>query len=307
MKRIATLLLAMIMALSLTACKKTPPVPTGQTSSDTSLKSNVELYSKTDPNTGSITIVDKDGNAVSEYTVDAGGNVVDSTGKIIASINQISVFENGGKSSTETTETEKKTDSSTDSNSDVKPSDNSEVPSVGKTTNTQKANDSSGSESSSSSSSSSNASITTEPSKPSQSSKPSEPTKPSQPSKPTHTHSYSNKTVAPSCSSDGYTIHTCSCGDSYKDNYKDALGHDWKAQYKTITIDDYETKCVWHCSVCNADITALLDSGSSMKQHRKETGCSSGEYYDAYEDIKVGSHTEKQLTGYTCTRCGATK
>ena len=34
--------------------------------------------------------------------------------------------------------------------------------------------------------------------------------------------------MTPTCTQAGYTIYTCSCGDSYKSDYKDALGHDYK-------------------------------------------------------------------------------
>lgn len=54
--------------------------------------------------------------------------------------------------------------------------------------------------------------------------KPTDP-KPTEPPK-THTHSYKAKVVAPTCEEKGYTVHTCSCGDSYTDTEKAALGHD---------------------------------------------------------------------------------
>lgn len=41
-----------------------------------------------------------------------------------------------------------------------------------------------------------------------------------------HTHSYSVKIIAPTCTEQGYTLHSCECGDSYKDKYENALGHD---------------------------------------------------------------------------------
>lgn len=74
----------------------------------------------------------------------------------------------------------------------------------------------------------------TEPSQPSESqpgteptSQPTQPTTPTQPqpTDPPHQHSYTATVVAPTCNDKGYTKHTCSCGDSYKDNYTDALGH----------------------------------------------------------------------------------
>ncbi len=58
-----------------------------------------------------------------------------------------------------------------------------------------------------------------------------QPTKPAQPTtppvtEPPHQHNYSSTTVvAPTCSEKGYTKHSCSCGDSYNDNYTAALGH----------------------------------------------------------------------------------
>ena len=41
-----------------------------------------------------------------------------------------------------------------------------------------------------------------------------------------HIHSYTQSIVKPSCELQGYTIYTCDCGDSYKDSYVSALGHD---------------------------------------------------------------------------------
>ena len=41
-----------------------------------------------------------------------------------------------------------------------------------------------------------------------------------------HTHNYTVKVVEPTCTEQGYTLHTCSHGDSYKTEYKSSLGHD---------------------------------------------------------------------------------
>ena len=40
-------------------------------------------------------------------------------------------------------------------------------------------------------------------------------------------HSYNKEVVAPSCEEKGYDLYTCHCGDSYKDNYVEALGHNY--------------------------------------------------------------------------------
>ncbi|MBO7319048.1 MAG: hypothetical protein J6V06_03395, partial [Clostridia bacterium] len=40
-----------------------------------------------------------------------------------------------------------------------------------------------------------------------------------------HTHNYKEVVTAPTCEAAGYTTYTCDCGDTYKDNEGDALGH----------------------------------------------------------------------------------
>ena len=44
----------------------------------------------------------------------------------------------------------------------------------------------------------------------------------------THTHNYTNTVVAPTCTTDGYTLHECACGDSYQDNNVSKLGHAYR-------------------------------------------------------------------------------
>ena len=67
-------------------------------------------------------------------------------------------------------------------------------------------------------------------------------------------HKYGERVVAPTCTEEGYTIHTCvRCHATYKDNYTKALGHKEvidKAVAPTCTQSGLtEGK---HCSVCNA-------------------------------------------------------
>lgn len=67
------------------------------------------------------------------------------------------------------------------------------------------------------------------------------PTKDKKPSVPSHTHSYVDNTVEPTCTDGGYTVHTCDCGDSYTDNERAALGHDYTDW--VITADGHGREC----------------------------------------------------------------
>jgi len=59
-----------------------------------------------------------------------------------------------------------------------------------------------------------------------------------------HTHAYKQSFVAPTCTTKGYTVNTCSCGIAYKTDYVDALGHDW--------VEDYvqNNKVFYYCTRC---------------------------------------------------------
>ena len=55
--------------------------------------------------------------------------------------------------------------------------------------------------------------------------------------------------TAPTCTERGFTTYTCSiCGDSYVDNYVDALGHDWidTTTPPTCSLEGYTTKVCAH-------------------------------------------------------------
>ena len=53
-------------------------------------------------------------------------------------------------------------------------------------------------------------------------------------------HDYESVVTAPTCEDDGYTTYTCSaCGDTYVDDYVDALGHDYTSEVTTApTCED---------------------------------------------------------------------
>ncbi len=82
-----------------------------------------------------------------------------------------------------------------------------------------------------------------------------------------HTHSYIDTVTAPTCTKQGYTTHTCSCGDSYVDSYVDALGHDfgeWIAT-KEATEDEAgeEARTCSRCGETETRETAKLDCPSA--------------------------------------------
>ena len=44
-----------------------------------------------------------------------------------------------------------------------------------------------------------------------------------------HTHSYTSVVVKPTCTSKGYTTYSCTCGDTYQDNFTNIIAHDYAA------------------------------------------------------------------------------
>lgn len=113
----------------------------------------------------------------------------------------------------------------------------------------------------------------------------SKPSSGSSSSTPSHSHSYSSKTVKATCTSGGYTVHTCSCGASYTDNYTDATGHrwsDWKIVKKATTSSEGRKQRT--CSSCGKTESKTIakvkspSGGSSSSGGHKITGARKAVY-----------------------------
>ncbi|MBP3592595.1 MAG: hypothetical protein J6K14_08940 [Clostridia bacterium] len=112
-----------------------------------------------------------------------------------------------------------------------------------------------------------------------------------------HEHSYQTTVVAPTCTEQGYTLYTCSCNDSYKDDYQDALGH-------KDDIADNE------CDVCGEPIDP--NHQHSYTETVTEPGCLTGGYttftcscghtYTGAETNSLGHLNE--TVDNECDRCG---
>lgn len=79
----------------------------------------------------------------------------------------------------------------------------------------------------------------------------------------TQTHSYTTKTVKPTCTNTGYTIHTCSCGISYRGELKDATGH----SYAASSFSGGRT--TYRCSTCGSSYTEKSSCYAPVITHNK--------------------------------------
>ena len=142
------------------------------------------------------------------------------------------------------------------------------------------------------------------------------------------THSYESTVVLPTCTEQGYTVHTCSdCGDTYVDDYVDALGHafDTWIQIKDPTCTEKGTDRR-DCSVCEyydtRDIEIIAHSYSAVVTNPTCTDrgyttytCNCGDSYvdsyvnaldhnlSAWIETKAPTCTEKGAERRDCTRC----
>ncbi|MBR6915584.1 MAG: leucine-rich repeat protein, partial [Clostridia bacterium] len=75
-----------------------------------------------------------------------------------------------------------------------------------------------------------------------------------------HVHAYTDVVTAPTCTEQGYTTHTCECGDSYVDTYMYALGH---VPAEAVRENEKAATCteagsydeVVYCSVCKSELS----------------------------------------------------
>lgn len=74
-----------------------------------------------------------------------------------------------------------------------------------------------------------------------------------------HDYTFETKVVAPTCTEQGYTEHTCKCGDSYKDIYVDAKGHTWGDWVETTpATEEAEGEETRTCTACDATETQTI-------------------------------------------------
>ncbi len=133
-------------------------------------------------------------------------------------------------------------------------------------------------------------------------------------------HDYTTAVVAPTCDSSGYTMHRCkTCGYSYKDAYKDAIGHTFGAWTVTKAVtcvsDGVRSR---RCSTCGKCETETVEStGHSYVAKVVQPTCTemgytlhtcSGcgiSYKDAYTDKTDHSYSGWLMTkADTCTEAG---
>ena len=95
-----------------------------------------------------------------------------------------------------------------------------------------------------------------------------------------HTHTFVDTVINPTCTSGGYTLHKCECGEEYKDNFTDALSHNY--------ING-------KCSLCGASDPNYVEPVEECTH----------DY--AWTIIKNPTCTEKGEKTATCTLCFATK
>lgn len=175
-----------------------------------------------------------------ESKISEKSNIESSINSNVSSDSQNSKAENSKKETQNSNSSSKPTETSKSSNTSTNSSSNSKVPS-----NDSSSKPSSGGSSSNSSSSSSSSS---------------------------HSHSYSSKTIKATCTSGGYTVHTCSCGASYTDSYTDATGHrwsDWKTVKKATTSSEgRKQRTCSSCGKTESKTIAKVQGSSTSGGHR---------------------------------------
>lgn len=148
----------------------------------------------------------------------------------------------------------------------------------------------------------------------------SEQTEKEEPSKPEegHEHSYKTEVVTATCSKGGYTLNSCDCGDKYKTDKVDAIGHSyggWNTVKEATTLSKGKAERV--CSLCKKVDSKELDKLPLNHKHSykdkvvKPTCTSKGytvhtcECGDSYTDKETSKTDHSYSTKITSPTCAA--
>ena len=109
-------------------------------------------------------------------------------------------------------------------------------------------------------------------------------------------HDYKDTVIAPGCTEQGYTDHTCSrCGDSYVDNYVDALGHDW--DQGTVTTEPTYTSPGVRTFTCNRCGMTEAEEIPPLEMVNPFVDVKEGKYY--YNAVLWACYYSPQITNGT--------
>lgn len=126
-------------------------------------------------------------------------------------------------------------------------------------------------------------------------------TQPGNPNSPTetpHTHEFkAGEVVTPTCEAEGYTIYTCSCGESQNRDSIPATGHAWSRWLvtKEPTWEDAGEK-TRACALCGKSETAAVAKLSDAHAHTYE-------YWEFVDPTCISEGYEYR----TCIKCGHTE
>lgn len=130
-----------------------------------------------------------------------------------------------------------------------------------------------------------------------------------------HQHQYTEEVTEPTCVKQGYTYYYCSCGESYKDHYKDPLGHDYqeKVTAPTCTEQGYTTYTCTRCTNTYEDhktpaldhdfgewvVTKPATEETKGERQRTCTRCNETQT----EELPVIEHVHQYVTSVTAPTC----
>ena len=130
-----------------------------------------------------------------------------------------------------------------------------------------------------------------------------------------HEHTYETEVVAPTCTEQGYTLHTCKgCGDSYKDTYVSALGHSygepswaWSEDYTNATATFTCTNDSEHVNTLTATVTDEVTTPATCTTDGEKDYTATVTFNNqTYTDVKTVTveKTGHSISGNSCVNCG---
>ena len=130
-----------------------------------------------------------------------------------------------------------------------------------------------------------------------------------------HEHTYETEVVAPTCTEQGYTLHTCTgCGDSYKDTYVSALGHSygepswaWSEDYTNATATFTCTNDSEHVNTLTATVTDEVTTPATCTTDGEKDYTATVTFNNqTYTDVKTVTveKTGHSISDNSCVNCG---
>ena len=112
----------------------------------------------------------------------------------------------------------------------------------------------------------------------------------------THDHTYTTNVVKPTCTTEGYTVHKCSCGSTYTDNVVPAEHQDLEFQQTRDAAYNFAGYDLYYCNACRSEVRLNETKALTLYEYQSAIESATAKYINQFRN-RQGAGSATRLSG----------